>query len=72
MKRLFSVCLLILCLSIPVFAGHTVAGGRWCDCSDPGSHYQGLVLQDEDEHHHETPEIVTVLKTFAFWLSMRA
>ena len=45
MKRLLSVCVLILCLSLPVFAGHSVIGGRseWCECGsfaecicDPG------------------------------------
>jgi hypothetical protein len=34
MKRLLSVCLLMLCLSFPIFAGHTVAGG-WCECGAP-------------------------------------
>jgi hypothetical protein len=36
MKRLLSVSLLMLCLSFPVFAGHTVTGGAWCDCGTPG------------------------------------
>lgn len=35
MRRLLSVCLLMLCLSLPVFAGHVVIGG-WCDCGAPG------------------------------------
>ena len=35
MKRLLSVCLLMLCLSVPIFAGHNLAGG-WCDCGAPG------------------------------------
>ena len=35
MRRLLSTCLLILCLSLPVFAGHTVSGG-YCDCAAPG------------------------------------
>ena len=35
MKRLFPVCLLILCLSFPVLAGHTV-GGNWCRCGSIG------------------------------------
>ena len=35
MKRLLSICLLILCLSLPVIAGHTVSGG-WCECGSPG------------------------------------
>lgn len=72
MKRLVSVCLLILCLAFPVLAGHAVSGGRLCDCTDPTSHYEGLILQGEETYHQETPEIVTVLKAFAFWLSVRA
>ncbi|HKY03780.1 MAG TPA: hypothetical protein VJQ56_02765 [Blastocatellia bacterium] len=56
MKRLFTVCLLILCLSFPVLAGHTLGGMAWCDCNDPTSHDQGLVLQD-DEPQHETPVV---------------
>ncbi|HXU38437.1 MAG TPA: hypothetical protein VN937_18925 [Blastocatellia bacterium] len=35
MKKLASVCLLTLCLSVPVFAGHIIPGG-WCDCGAPG------------------------------------
>jgi hypothetical protein len=35
MKRLLSVCLLMLCLSIPAFAGHSLPGG-WCECGAPG------------------------------------
>ena len=31
MKRLLSVCLLMLCLTFPVLAGHTVTGGTYCD-----------------------------------------
>lgn len=41
MRKLLSVCLLMLCLSLPAFAGHTLPGG-WCECGteacicDPG------------------------------------
>ena len=72
MKRLLSVWLLILCLSLPVLAGHTMPIGKWCDCNNPASHYQGLVLEDEETYHRETPEIMTVLKAFAVWFSVRA
>ncbi len=71
MKRLVSVCLLILCLAFPVLAGHTLAGGRWCDCNDPASHYQGLVLEDEETPQRQTLEIMTVLEAFAIWFSVR-
>ena len=46
--------------------------GRWCDCTDPASHYQGLVLEDEETPQRQTPEIVTVIKAFAVWFSVRA
>ena len=32
MRKLLSICLLTLCLSVPVFAGHTVPGGYKCTC----------------------------------------
>lgn len=35
MRKLVSLCVLLLCLSLPVFAGHMVIGG-WCDCGAPG------------------------------------
>jgi len=35
MRRLIGACLLMLCLSVAVFAGHTLQGG-WCDCGSPG------------------------------------
>jgi hypothetical protein len=35
MKRLLFVVLLMLCLSFPAFAGHTVPG-NWCGCGAPG------------------------------------
>ena len=35
MRKLLSVCLLMLCLSVPALAGHNLAGGR-CECGAPG------------------------------------
>ena len=77
MKRLLSVCLLMLCLSIPILAGHTVAGG-WCDCGapgcicDPGENGGGnrasvpnltrkQILAWADAHHRRTGEWPTRL-----------
>jgi hypothetical protein len=58
MKRLLSVCLLILCLSFPVFGGHTVAGGYgayYCECDNPQQHeLLGLTVQDETEINQES------------------
>ncbi len=72
MKRFVAVCTIILLLSFPALGDHKIPGFGWCDCNDPASHYQCLVLEDENIHDHETPEIVTVLNAFAFWLSIRA
>lgn len=35
LKKLLSVCLLMFCLSLPAFGGHTQAG-NWCDCGGTG------------------------------------
>ena len=46
MRRLLSVCLLMLCLSAPTLAGHTLPG-LWCACGaeacfcDPGEEPNG-------------------------------
>ena len=52
MKRLLSGCLLIVCLSIPVFGGHTQVGD-WCQCGsfagcicDPGEQPLGSKVSD--------------------------
>ena len=36
MRKLLSVCLLMLCLSLPTLAGHSVIGSTWCECGAPG------------------------------------
>jgi hypothetical protein len=33
MKRVLAVCLLILALAFPSFAGHTTQGNSYCDCT---------------------------------------
>lgn len=56
MKRLLSVCLLMLCLSFPVVAGHTVGGNFYCDCNDPLHGASGMTMGDDTEiHENETP-----------------
>ena len=51
MKRLLSVCLLMLCLSFPVFGGHVLEGGRWCECNNPQQHeLLGLTVENEAEN----------------------
>lgn len=56
MKRLLSICLLILCLSFPALAGHTTQGGFWCNCDDQTHGSWGMVVGDEiDIQQNETP-----------------
>ena len=61
MKRLLSTCLLMLCVSLPVLAGHTVSGG-YCECGAPGcicdsgEQPRGLESRNaSDESSQETP-----------------
>lgn len=36
MKRLLMTLAFIVCLSAPVFAGHSVVGNHYCSCGTPG------------------------------------
>ena len=69
MKRLLSVCLLILCLSFPVFAGHTTSGFGWCECDNPASHLNGAVLEDTQD---TAPDFELGLVLVAVLLYLRA
>ena len=86
MKRLLSVCLLMLCLCVPVFAGHTVAGG-YCDCGtpgcicDPGEHILGRTIanvpdrktgQDAPVDFDLGPETLLVLAALLLVLRYKA
>jgi hypothetical protein len=63
MRKLLSVCLLMLCLSLPAIAGHSVIGGSWCaPCGavgclcDPGEEPQGQGSRFvSDESSQDTP-----------------
>ena len=58
MKRLAAVCMLICCLSFPVFGGHHQAGDRWCDCDNPQHGLSGLTVENEaDSKHDSAPEL---------------
>ena len=50
MKRFLSVCLLMLCLSFPVFGGHVLQGVYWCECDNPQHGLSGLNVRDEAEN----------------------
>ena len=55
MKRFFSGCLLMLCLSFPALGGHTVSGGFYCDCTDPEHVAWGIVIEDEEDIQQNEP-----------------
>ena len=61
MRRLLSVCLLMLCLSIPVFAGHTIGGGYCTPCDgtvcfcDAGEQPPSASRAVSSEPSQETP-----------------
>lgn len=54
MRRLLSVFVVMLCLSLPAFGGHTMPGG-WCECGsfaacicDPGEMPMGSRVSEPD------------------------
>jgi hypothetical protein len=56
MKRLLATCMLIFCLSFPVFGGHAQTGGKWCECNNPEVCMMGLTFTDETEtQQDQTP-----------------
>lgn len=57
MKRLLSLCLLMLCLSLPVFGGHTQVGD-WCESGTPGCISGASQTPVPDESSQETPSDV--------------
>jgi hypothetical protein len=80
MKRLLSVFLLMLCLSLPIFAGHTVVGGAYCTCGTPGcaEDYPGeCVRRDAATQQSDSPgdasvEVGILLVALLFWLRLKA
>ena len=65
MKRLVSVCLLMLCLSSPVLCGHTVAGGFYCECDD-SSHAVLMLPEDEAQVEQNQAPVSEVSELDAF------
>ena len=79
MKRSLAVLLLMLCLSFPAFAGHTIAGGYACTCGTAGcvEDYPGECSGNRPIQQGKTPdngtaEIAIVMVALLFWLRMRA
>ena len=86
MKRLVSVCLLMLCLSFPVFGGHVPQGGygQLCGCNPinnvcPCCGWSGITTADDQEHDstiqnasEPSLELGVIRVAFLMWLKIRA
>ena len=79
MKKLLAVCLLILCLSFPVFAGHTQVGEYACSCSTVGciEDYPGECSGHGATQQSSTPtdlgsESLLVLAALVLWLRLKS
>ena len=79
MKRFLSVCLLMLCLSFPVFAGHNVPGGYACNCGAVGcvADYPGECDGHNSNQQSQPPsggtvELSIVIAALLLWLRLRS
>jgi predicted NBD/HSP70 family sugar kinase len=81
MKEVLAVCLLTLCLSFPVFAGHTTQGDNYCDCGTRGciedyagecggGHY--VSTQPNDSPGDVTAQLGIAIRTLLFWLRQKS
>ena len=79
MKRLLSVSLLMLCLSFPGFAGHSLQGGYACECETvgcvedfPGECSGHNTNQQSQSPKSETVEFSIVIVALMLWLRLKA
>ena len=82
MKRVLAVLSLIICLSFPVFAGHTQVGDNYCDChtagcvedypGECGSGYRPMTTHQTNAPSDATAELGIVIVALLLWLRMRA
>jgi hypothetical protein len=81
MKRLLGVLTLIVVLSLPCFAGHTLVGGsRYsCDCGTPGclEDYPGecgnsMLSSPTEAPTDNTVELGIALVAIMLWLRLKA
>jgi hypothetical protein len=49
MKRLLATLTVIMCLSFPVFGGHVLGTGVYCECDNPQHGMFGLTVENEAE-----------------------
>ena len=88
MKRFLSVCLLMLCLCLPVIGGHTQQGGygKLCECTPingvcpccggsltvANEQENDSINQNASDGTEPTFELGVIRMTFLIWLKMRA
>jgi hypothetical protein len=80
MKRFLSVSLLMLCLSLPAFGGHTQAGGAYCECGTSGcvEDYPGECgrlhrdIEPSKSPSETSAELGILLVALLLWLRMKA
>jgi hypothetical protein len=80
MKRLVAVLSLIICLSFPVFAGHTQSGNAYCDCPTAGciEDYPGecgglyAATQQSKSPSNAAAELGIVIVALLLWLRLKA
>jgi hypothetical protein len=80
MKRLLPVLLLMLCLTFPAFAGHTLGGGAYCECGTPGcvEDYpgecgrSGNATTQGDAPKDITSELGIAIVALLLWLRLKA
>ena len=79
MKRLLAVLLLMLCLSFPAFAGHTMPGGYACECGTVGcvADYPGECFGYGTNQQGQSPSddsaaLGIVIVALMLWLRLRA
>ena len=82
MKRLLAVCLLMLALSFPVLAGHTMPGGAYCECGttgcvqdypdECGDGYRPMTTHQKNAPSDTTAELGIAIVALLLWLRMKA
>ena len=79
MKRLLAVLLLMLCLTFPVFAGHTLQGGYACTCGTvgciedyPGECFGYGTNQRSNSPIDDSAALGIVILALMFWLRLKA
>ncbi|MGA9769686.1 MAG: hypothetical protein WBV94_11640 [Blastocatellia bacterium] len=79
MKRVLAVLLLILALSFPVLAGHTVPGNFACECGMSGyvEDYVGECSSNQratspQDNLKDTTALGILILALLFWLRLKA